>query len=184
VDMSYRISTVASSTKLKRIVSGGQTGVDRAALDAALGAGFPCGGWVPGDRMAEDGVIPERYPLMALPNGNYQQRTRLNVVDSDGTALLYSDFLTSGTRLTSDLCELLNRPCILISARETPDPYAAAEVVWRFIEDNGIGVLNVGGPRASGWPAGYGFSRAVIAEVIKKETAELISTRRGVDACG
>jgi hypothetical protein len=134
--------------------------------------------------MAEDGVIPERYPLMALPNGNYQQRTRLNVVDSDGTALLYSDFLTSGTRLTSDLCELLNRPCILISAREIPDPYAAAEVVWRFIEDNGIGVLNVGGPRASGWPAGYGFSRAVIAEVIKKETAELTSTRRGVDACG
>jgi hypothetical protein len=184
VDMSYRISTVASSTKLKRIVSGGQTGVDRAALDAALGTGFPCGGWAPGDRMAEDGVIPERYPLMALPNGNYQQRTRLNVVDSDGTALLYSDFLTSGTRLTSDLCELLNRPCILISAREIPDPYAAAEVVWRFIEDNGIGVLNVGGPRASGWPAGYGFSRAVIAEVIKKETAELTSTRRGVDACG
>jgi hypothetical protein len=184
VDMSYRISTVASSTKLKRIVSGGQTGVDRAALDAALGVGFPCGGWVPGDRMAEDGVIPERYPLMALPNGNYQQRTRLNVVDSDGTALLYSDFLTSGTRLTSDLCELLNRPCILIGAREIPDPYAAAEMVWRFIEDNGIGVLNVGGPRASGWPAGYGFSRAVIAEVIKKETAELISTRRGVDACG
>jgi hypothetical protein len=184
VDMSYRISTVAPSVKLKRIVSGGQTGVDRAALDAALGARFPCGGWVPGDRMAEDGVIPERYPLMALPNGNYQQRTRLNVVDSDGTVLLYSDFLTSGTRLTSDLCELLNRPCILISARETPDPYAAADAVLKFIQDNGIEVLNVGGPRASGWPAGYGFSRAVIAEVIKKETAELISTQRGVDAYG
>ena len=184
MDMSYRISTVTASTKLKRIVSGGQTGVDRAALDAALGADFPCGGWVPGDRMAEDGVIPERYPLIALPNGNYQQRTRLNVVDSDGTALLYSDFLTSGTRLTCDLCGLLNRPCLLISARETPDPSAAAEAVLRFIEDNGIEVLNVGGPRASGWPAGYGFSRAVIAEVIKKETAEPVSTERGVDAYG
>jgi hypothetical protein len=184
VDMSYRMSNVASSVKLKRIVSGGQTGVDRAALDAALGAHFPCGGWVPGDRMAEDGVIPERYPLIALPNGNYQQRTRLNVVDSDGTALLYSDFLTSGTRLTCDLCALLNRPYILISARETPDPNAAADAVLKFIQDNGIEVLNVGGPRASGWPAGYGFSRTVISEVIRKETAEPFSTQRGVGAYG
>ncbi|HTB90418.1 MAG TPA: putative molybdenum carrier protein [Steroidobacteraceae bacterium] len=182
--MSYRMSNVASSVKLKRIVSGGQTGVDRAALDAALGAHFPCGGWVPGDRMAEDGVIPERYPLIALPNGNYQQRTRLNVVDSDGTALLYSDFLTSGTRLTCDLCALLNRPYILISARETPDPNAAADAVLKFIQDNGIEVLNVGGPRASGWPAGYGFSRTVISEVIRKETAEPFSTQRGVGAYG
>src|SRR3984957_6254005 len=182
--MSYRMSNIASSVKLKRIVSGGQTGVDRAALDAALGAHFPCGGWVPGDRMAEDGVIPERYPLIALPNGNYQQRTRLNVVDSDGTALLYSDFLTSGTRLTCDLCALLNRPYILISARETPDPNAAADAVLKFIQDNGIEVLNVGVPRASGWPAGYGFSRTVISEVIRKETAEPFSTQRGVGAYG
>jgi hypothetical protein len=184
VDLSYRISTVASSKKLRRIVSGGQTGVDRAALDAALGADFPCGGWVPGDRMAEDGVIAERYPLMALPNGNYQQRTRLNVVDSDGTVLLYSDFLSSGTRLTWDLCGFLNRPCILVRAREVPDPMMAADAVLKFIQENGIEVLNVGGPRASGWPAGYGFSRAVIAEVIRKETAEPVSTQRGVDACG
>jgi hypothetical protein len=58
--------------------------VDRGALDAALAADFPCGGWCPGDRMAEDGVIPDRYPLMPLPNGGYRARTRLNVVDSDG----------------------------------------------------------------------------------------------------
>jgi hypothetical protein len=59
-----------------KIVSGGQTGIDRGALDAALAANFPCGGWCPGDRMAEDGVIPDRYPLMALPNGGYRARTR------------------------------------------------------------------------------------------------------------
>jgi Circularly permutated YpsA SLOG family len=58
-----------------KIVSGGQTGVDRGALDAALAVGFACGGWCPGDRMAEDGPIPEKYPLMPLPNGGYRERT-------------------------------------------------------------------------------------------------------------
>jgi len=168
VDMSYRMSTVARSIVLKRIVSGGQTGVDRGALDAALAADFECGGWVPGDRMAEDGVISERYPLVALPNGNYRQRTRLNVVDSDGTGILYDGYLSDGTRLTRDLCELLNRPCILISASETRDPIAAAEALLKFIEDNNIETLNVAGPRASGWTDGYGFALGVIGQVIEK----------------
>jgi hypothetical protein len=166
MDVSYRMSTVARSITLKRIVSGGQTGVDRGALDAALAADFECGGWVPGDRMAEDGVIPERYPLVALPNGNYQQRTRLNVVDSDGTAILYDGNLSGGTRLTRDLCDLLSRPCILISASETPDPIAAGKAVLRFVDDNNIETLNVAGPRASGWAAGYAFTLGVIAGVI------------------
>jgi hypothetical protein len=168
LDVSYRMSTVARSITLKRIVSGGQTGVDRGALDAALAADFECGGWVPGDRMAEDGVIPERYPLVALPYGNYQQRSRLNVVDSDATAILYEGNLSGGTRLTRDLCDLLNRPCILISASETPDPIAAGEAVLRFIEDNNIETLNVAGPRASGWAGGYAFALGVIAGVIAR----------------
>ena len=152
---------------LKKLVCGGQTGVDRAALDAALAAKFPCGGWIPGDRMAEDGVIPDRYPLIILPNGSYRQRTRLNVVDSDGTAILYSDALKGGTRLARNLCALLNRPYILIDARETPGAIEAAKAVVKFIEQNRIETLNVAGPRASGWPAGYRFAFDVISGVIK-----------------
>jgi predicted Rossmann fold nucleotide-binding protein DprA/Smf involved in DNA uptake len=157
---------------LSKIVSGGQTGVDRAALDAALTAKLACGGWVTADRMAEDGVIPERYPMMPLPNGGYRQRTRLNVSDSDGTAILYHESLKGGARLTRNLCALLKRPYILINARETPDFVAAAEAVLKFIEDNQIETLNVAGPRASGWTDGYRFALAVIGQVIEKAAAD------------
>jgi hypothetical protein len=157
---------------LSKIVSGGQTGVDRAALDAALTAKLACGGWVTADRMAEDGVIPERYPMMPLPNGGYRQRTRLNVSDSDGTAILYHETLKGGARLTRNLCALLKRPYILINARETPDLIVAAEAVLKFIEDNHIETLNVAGPRASGWTDGYRFALAVIGQVIEKAAAD------------
>jgi Circularly permutated YpsA SLOG family len=153
---------------LTKIVSGGQTGVDRGALDAALAVGFDCGGWVPGDRMAEDGVISDRYPLTILPNGNYRQRTRLNVVDSDGTLILYNESLVGGARLTRNLCALLNRPYILINAREIADSVAAATLVVKFIERSKCRVLNVSGPRASRWSAGHLFSFAVIREVIER----------------
>ena len=74
---------------LTKIISGGQTGVDRAALDAALAAGFQCGGWIPADGMAEDGLIDEKYSLTRLPKGGYRARTRINVMDSGGTAIIY-----------------------------------------------------------------------------------------------
>jgi Circularly permutated YpsA SLOG family len=153
---------------LKQIVSGGQTGVDRAALDAALAAHFPCGGWAPGDRSAEDGIIPERYPLILLPNGDYRQRTRLNVSDSHGTAILYNEPLKGGTRLTRNLCALLKRPYVLINAQETPDPVVAAEAILKFIVENNIATLNVAGPRASGWPGGYAFAINSVAEAIRR----------------
>jgi hypothetical protein len=116
--------------------------------------------------MAEDGVIPERYPLIPLPKGGYRQRTRLNVSDSDGTVILYNESLKGGTRLTRNLCALLKRPYILIKAQETPDPIVAAEKIAKFIEDNGIQVLNVAGPRASGWSGGYRYAADVISGVI------------------
>ena len=165
---------------LRRIVSGGQTGVDRGALDAAIAVGFECGGWAPGDRMAEDGVIPERYPLLVLPNGNERQRTRLNVVDSDATAILYSESLTGESRLTRNLCALLNRPYLLVNARETPDPNRAAAAVLKFVGQNRTEALNVAGPPLSDWGAGYLFSFAVLREVIElSRQREIGSTSEG-----
>jgi Circularly permutated YpsA SLOG family len=73
---------------LLKIISGGQTGVDRGALDTALGVHFPCGGWYSADRRAEDGTVPEKYPMTALPRAGYRARTRKNVEDSDGTVIL------------------------------------------------------------------------------------------------
>jgi hypothetical protein len=78
--------------------------------------------------MAEDGIIPARYPLIPLPNGGYRQRTRLNVSDSDGTTILYNESLKGGTRLTRNLCALLKRTFILINAAETPD-YSAMRLI-------------------------------------------------------
>jgi len=89
------------------IVSGGQTWVDRGALDAALRAGVPCGGWCPADCRAEDGLIDACYGLLPLPQGGYAERTRRNVEDSDATLILYFGELEGGTALTAACCELL-----------------------------------------------------------------------------
>jgi Circularly permutated YpsA SLOG family len=139
---------------LKRIISGGQTGVDRAALDAALAVNFACGGWVTADKSAEDGIVPERYPMTVLPKGGYRQRTRQNVIDSDGTYILYYEALKGGSRLTRNLCALERKPYVLVNARESLDIVAAERIV-KFIQESGIEVLNVAGPRASGWAEGY-----------------------------
>jgi Circularly permutated YpsA SLOG family len=148
-----------------KIVSGGSTGVDRGALDAALAAGFPCGGWAPADGMVEDGVIPEKYPLTLLASGGYRQRTRQNVIDSDGTALIYFNSLKGGTRLTRNLCALEKKPYVLVDAQRLTVE-ESVQAVLGFVADHRIAVLNVAGPRASGWVEGYAFSAAVIGGVI------------------
>jgi hypothetical protein len=116
--------------------------------------------------MAEDGVIPQRYPLMPLPKGGYRRRTIKNVQDSDGTAILFYGTLKGGTRLTRNLCVLEKKPYIIVDARQITEPAAAAEAIFKFVEEYGIRVLNVAGPRLSGWAEGYGFALRVIGGVI------------------
>jgi predicted Rossmann fold nucleotide-binding protein DprA/Smf involved in DNA uptake len=107
---------------LRQVVSGGQTGVDRAALDAALEAGIPCGGWCPKGRIAEDGRLPSRYPLRETPSDSYAQRTEWNVRDSDGTLILTRGALDGGTALTEKCASKLGRACLVIDLDEAPAP--------------------------------------------------------------
>jgi hypothetical protein len=134
-----------------KIVSGGQTGVDRAALDVALELGFPCGGWCPKCRKAEDGIIPERYPLSETQSDDYSQRTEWNVRDSDGTLILCEGRLFGGTQFTKEVAERLRKPFLIVSPRAEEE--AANLTIW--IEHNAIRILNVAGPRESSFPGIY-----------------------------
>jgi hypothetical protein len=149
------------------VISGGQTGVDRGALDAALELGVPCGGWCPAGRLAEDGVIPARYPVDELPGAGYDERTRKNVEDSDGTLIITFGGASGGTARTIELCEQLARPHLIVDAASLPLDEAVSRAV-RFVREEGIGRLNVAGPRASGEPRGYGFARAVLRELCRR----------------
>src|SRR2546429_554237 len=100
--------------KLSKIISGGQTGVDRAALDVALELGLPCGGWCPRGRRAEDGPIDSRYPLRETNALAYPVRTRWNVRDSDGTLILTRGRPDRGTALTRDLAERMGKPLLTV----------------------------------------------------------------------
>jgi len=152
-----------------RIVSGGQSGVDRGALDAALAAGWPCGGWCPAGRAAEDGVIPARYPLVETDTADPDARTRRNVEDSDGTLILCHKELSGGTRLTARICEALDRPCLVVAATRCSIPEAATRT-REFLARHRIAVLNVAGPRESGWPGAGEYARSVIGHLLAADS--------------
>jgi hypothetical protein len=139
-----------------KIISGGQTGVDRAALDIALEYGIESGGWCPAGRLDEFGKIPDRYPLKELENGEFTERTLQNVRDSDGTVIIYSGELSGGTEQTFRFCVEQRRPYELIDACKISTE-KAARLISDFVRENKIDVLNVAGPRQSEWPEGYEF---------------------------
>lgn len=147
-----------------KIVSGGQTGVDRAALDVAIELGILHGGWCPRGRKAEDGPIPGRFALEETRSAAYSVRTERNVIDSDGTLILYRSALQGGTALTRDLARRHERALFLVDLASPVSP----SVVRGWIETEVIRVLNVAGPRESQMP-GIGrkareYLRAVFAE--------------------
>jgi hypothetical protein len=149
-----------------KIISGGQTGVDRAALDVALSLGVPCGGWCPADRSAEDGIIPARYPVTELPDGGYRERTAGNVRESDGTLIIHPGLpLQGGTKATADFCVEMKRPVMLIDASRSSSAEGAGQLA-DFVRANQVEVLNVAGPRASEWPQGYAFAVETLTEFL------------------
>ena len=149
------------------IISGGQSGVDRAALDAALDEGCPCDGWCPEGRLAEDGVIAARYPLTELPGGGYLQRTEKNVVASDATLIIHFGRLSGGTARTLAYCRQHAKPHLLIDG-ETEAPETATERIVRFVTAGRIQRLNVAGPRASGDARAYPYANRVVTGLLHR----------------
>ncbi len=165
-----------------RIISGGQTGVDRAALDVALKYGIECGGWCPTGRLDEIGRIPDRYPLRELEQRNkegpetaaplekrgiFAERTWANVKDSDGTIIIHYERPGGGTAYTIECCKHLQRPHELIDASQISTE-EAAKLIGDFVHTNKIDVLNVAGPRQSEWPEGYDYTSDVLEEFLTR----------------
>jgi hypothetical protein len=145
-----------------KIVSGGQTGVDRAALDVALALGIECGGWCPAGRIAEDGVIEARYPLRETPSADPGQRTEWNVRDSDATLILTSGSVSPGTELTIDTARRLGRPLYTFHAGSPED----VGMFRRWLQVYRVRTLNVAGPRASEAPDIHAESRRILTALL------------------
>jgi len=151
---------------VERIVSGGQTGVDRAALDVAIEFGIPCGGWCPKGRRAEDGRIDPRYPLRETPHRRYAERTEWNVRDSDCTLIIAPKPLKGGTALTRRLAKRYGRPWLVVE----PGSSDAADEILAWLDSCAIGALNVAGPRESQQPGIYDASRALLRRIMTANT--------------
>jgi hypothetical protein len=154
-------NTGNSNTVRPTILSGGQTGVDRAALDTALALHLPCGGWCPRGRRAEDGPLPARYPLFETDSPDYPPRTERNVRDADATLILNRGPLAGGTAYTVRMAETLGKPC-LVKDLDAADPTAI--VTW--LRAQRVNKLNIAGPRESSRPGIYAQASALLQDVL------------------
>ncbi len=148
--------------KLSKIVSGAQTGVDRAALDVALALGYPCGGWVPKGRRSEDGRVPASYPVRETGGRGYAERTLLNVRDSDATLILTRGKPTGGTALTLEYALNLDRPSRVVDLLGANTPGQVKE----WLAEKEVVVLNVAGPRESSSPGIYDQAKKFLAALL------------------
>jgi hypothetical protein len=153
---------------ISKIVSGGQTGVDRAALDVALDLGVVCGGWCPKGRLAEDGPIPECYPLEETTLPVYPQRTEWNVRDSDGTLVLTIGQAKGGTALTLEMARRQKKPRLVVNLQDHPDVNA----VRTWILANQIEILNIAGPRESEKRGIYSKAAEFLHKLLKPQSRE------------
>jgi hypothetical protein len=151
---------------IKRIVSGGQTGADRAALDVAIKRKISHGGWIPKGRRTEDGPLAESYKLREMPTDSYPERTERNVADSDGTLIIHRGRLTGGTDYTRQMTLKHKKQLLGIDLNITND-YDAASLVASWIRLQGIEILNVAGPRASQDPAIFGDVKKILDHAIQ-----------------
>jgi hypothetical protein len=150
---------------LQKIISGGQTGVDRAALDTAIALGIAHGGWIPKGRKTETGRLPTKYQLKEMPTDSYQKRTEQNVMDSDGTLIISHGQLTGGSEYTRKMAEKYGKPWMHVDANRTSIE-AAVQVIRAWIRGSGIKILNVAGPRASRDPKIYTTVKKLLRAVL------------------
>lgn len=153
---------------ISKIISGGQTGVDRAALDAAISAGIPHGGWMPAGRWAEDGIISTKYMLIETPSHEPAQRTEWNVRDSDATLVLGSNAASPGTALTIEMARKYRKPILVIYLEEFCCIDDVATKINAWIKCINCSVLNIAGPRASEWNCGYANVLRTINAIISQ----------------
>jgi hypothetical protein len=151
----------------QKIITGGQTGVDRGALDACLEIGFPTGGWCPKNRRAEDGIIPEKYDLQETAQKEYKFRTEKNVRNAEGTVIISPSNLTGGTLLTKELCHKFNKPYLIIQAEKNSINNKVSKII-SFLEQKKIITLNIAGPRLSEWNNSYQISKQIITSLLNR----------------
>lgn len=162
-------SSVLSKIMIRRIISGGQAGADKAGLDAAIELGIPHGGWIPKGRKTEEGPLPEEYQLKEMKTASYPKRTERNILDSDGTLIFTYGKLSGGSELTAKLANTHGFPWLHVDLKNAGIEEAVAMVKGWFEQNPAIQTLNVAGSRASKAPGIYEAVKEVLHKVFVKK---------------